>query len=270
LRGGLARVDEGDYRSARRKDALTPTPRAPHPVLKEYYEADDDRQPFVTALFDATARHYDRLCSVMSLGSGRSYRRGVLVRAGLKPGMHVLDVATGTGLVARSAWKVLGDDGAVVGLDPSRGMLQEARKVVRGPLVQGIVEHLPFANERFDIVSMGYALRHMADLGVAFRECRRVLKPGGRFVILEISRPRSAVSQWFVRAYLQRILPLLMRLSRADARTGLLSRYYWDTIAACVPPDTILEVLRSSGFVDVERRLRGGLLSEYAGVRSRG
>ena len=96
------------------------------------------------------------------------------------------------------------------------------------------------------------------------------MKPGGRFLILEVSRPRLAVSQWVVRAYLQQILPLLMRLTRADARTGLLSRYYWDTIAACVPPATILEVLRSSGFVDVERRLRGGLFSEYAAVRPRG
>ena len=270
LRAGLARIDDGDYRSARREDSLTATPRPPHPVLKEYYEGDDDRQPFVTALFDSTARHYNRLSSVMSLGSGQAYRQGVLVRAGLKPGMRLLDVATGTGLVARSAWTILGNDGAVVGLDPSRGMLQEARKVVRGPLVQGIVEHLPFADERFDLVTMGYALRHMADLGVAFRECRRVLKPGGRFLILEVSRPRLVVSQWVVRAYLQQILPLMMRLSGADARTGLLSRYYWDTIAACVPPATILEMLRSSGFVDVERRLRGGLFSEYAAVRPRG
>ncbi|MGH7333806.1 MAG: class I SAM-dependent methyltransferase [Candidatus Rokuibacteriota bacterium] len=243
------------------------TRKAPHPVLKQYYEGDDDRQPFVTALFDSTARHYNRLCGVMSLGSGQSYRRGVLARAGLRPGMRLLDVATGTGLVARSACQLLGDRGAVVGLDPSRGMLQEARRVLSGSLVQGMVEYLPFADDRFDFVSMGYALRHTADLGVAFRECLRVLKPRGRFVVLEISRPRSVVGQWLVRTYLQRVVPLLMRLATGDARTGLLTRYYWDTIAACVPPATILEVLRTSGFVDVERRVQAGLLSEYAAVK---
>lgn len=246
---------------------MTATPRAPHPVLKQYYQGDDDRQPFVTALFDGTARHYDRLCGVMSLGSGRLYRRGVLVRAGLRPGMCLLDVATGTGLIARSARSVLGDHGAVVGLDPSRGMLQEARKVFPGPLVQGMAEYLPFADERFDFVSMGYALRHVADLGIAFREYLRVLKPQGRIVVLEISRPRSAVGQWLVRIYLQRVLPLMMRLTAADAPMGLLTRYYWDTIATCVPPATILDALGASGFVDVERRLWGGLLSEYTGVK---
>lgn len=265
-KSGLARGSPRAYRTARREDSLA-TPRAPHPILKQYYEGDDERQPFVTALFDATARHYDRLCGLMSLGSDTRYRRGALVRAGLQPGMHLLDVATGTGLVARSAWAVLGEPNAVVGLDPSRGMLQEARKRFPGPLVQGIGECLPFSDDRFDFVTMGYALRHVADLGSAFREFRRVLRPHGRCVLLEISRPRLAVSRWFVRTYLQRVVPLLLRLTAADARMGLLTRYYWDTIAACVPPTAILEALQDSGFVDVKRRLWGGLLSEYVGTK---
>jgi demethylmenaquinone methyltransferase/2-methoxy-6-polyprenyl-1,4-benzoquinol methylase len=245
------------------------TRRAPHPVLRQYYEGDDDRQPFVTALFDGTARHYDWLCAVMSLGSGQFYRRGVLARTGLKPGMRLLDVATGTGLVARSARHLLGEKGAIVGLDPSRGMLVEARKTLPVCLVQGMVEDLPFPADHFDFISMGYALRHVADLGVAFRECLRVLKPAGRFVVLEISRPRSVAGQWVIRVYLQRVLPLIMWLTTADAQSGLLTRYYWDTIAACVPPATILDVLRISGFVDVERRVSGGCLSEYVAVKPR-
>ena len=243
------------------------TPTAPHPVLKKYYTGEHDRQPFVTALFDGAARYYDRVCQVGSLGSGRFYRRWVLARSGLAGGMKLLDVATGTGQVARAALPVLPEPGAVIGLDPSGGMLREARKSLSVPLVQGRVEELPFGDDRFDFLTMGYALRHVADLGVAFGECRRVLKPGGRLLLLEISRPSSAVGSWLIRIYFQRVLPLVMRLSTGSVQPELLMKYYWDTIAECVPPDTILEVLRRSGFVAVERRVRGGLLSEYVGLK---
>jgi demethylmenaquinone methyltransferase/2-methoxy-6-polyprenyl-1,4-benzoquinol methylase len=245
-----------------------PSPRAPHPVLRSYYTSEDQRQPFVVALFDQAARHYDRVCRVMSLGSGQWYRGQALRRAGLRPGMRLLDVATGTGLVARAATTIVGDDpGAVVGLDPSAGMLREARKRLRIPLVQGRIETLPFPPARFDVVSIGYALRHAADLDVAFAECRRVLVPGGRIVVLEITRAGSAGGRWAIRAYFRHILPFLMRLASPRAHARLLMRYYWDTIDACVPPREIVEALGRAGFVDVEHRLQGGCLSEYVGVR---
>jgi len=240
---------------------------SPHPVLERYYQGADDRQPFVTALFDGAARHYDRLCQVMSLGSGQRYRRQALERAGLRDGMTLLDLATGTGLVARSATRLLRDPRAVIGLDPSRGMLGEARKRLGRGLVQGRAEELPFADERFDVVSMGYALRHMADLGVAFRECLRVLKPGGRLLILEISRPSSALSREIVRIYFKQVLPLIMRISTRSIPAQMLTRYYWDTINSCAAPDTILDVLRRAGFVEVERRVSGGLLSEFVAAK---
>lgn len=243
------------------------TPTAPHPILQKYYESESDRRPFVTALFDGAARYYDWVCAVGSLGSDQFYRRYVLARSGLSRGMKLLDVATGTGLVARAAVRILRDPRTVIGLDPSGGMLREARKTLSMPLVQGMVEELPFGDGRFDFLSMGYALRHMADLGVAFRECLRVLKPGGRLLVLEITRPRSAVGGWLVRLYFQKLLPQVMRLGAGSAQAELLMKYYWDTIAECVPPETILAVLRASGFVAVERRVRGGLLSEYMGVK---
>ena len=254
---------DGD--DARRANGKGPAATAPHPVLTRYYASELERRRFVTALFDGGARHYDRVCGVMSLGSGRLYRRDVLARAGLARGMRMLDVATGTGLVAREAVALLGDARAVVGLDPSAGMLREARRALAAPLVQGRAEELPLASGQFDVVSIGYALRHVADLGVAFRECLRVLKPGGRLLVLEITRPRSAVGRGVVRLYFQAVLPLLMRVSTGSAEAGLLTRYYWDTIDECVPPDTIMGVMRASGFAAVERRVLGGLLSEYVG-----
>jgi demethylmenaquinone methyltransferase/2-methoxy-6-polyprenyl-1,4-benzoquinol methylase len=146
-------------------------------------------------------------------------------------------------------------------------MLRQARKTLPVALVQGRAEELPFGDDHFDFLSMGYALRHVADLGVAFRECLRVLRPGGRLLILEVSRPRSAAARWGLRIYLQKVLPLIMRIGTGSPQAGLLMEYYWDTIAECVPPDTILTVLRSSGFAGVDRRLRGGLLSEYVGMK---
>jgi demethylmenaquinone methyltransferase/2-methoxy-6-polyprenyl-1,4-benzoquinol methylase len=250
----------------KRREAGTGT--APHPVLKKYYERESDRRPFVSALFDSAAAHYDWVNWLGSMGSGRFYRRWILRKYGLRPGMKLLDVATGTGLVAGAASSILGEPGAVIGLDPSIGMLRQAQKSLAIPLVQGTVEELPFATDHFDFLSMGYALRHMADLGVAFRQCLRVLKPGGRIMILEITPPRSAASRYVFRAYFEKVLPRVMRLSTGSADAELLLRYYWDTIAHCVPPDVILESLRSSGFVDVEHRARGGLLSEYIGSKS--
>jgi demethylmenaquinone methyltransferase / 2-methoxy-6-polyprenyl-1,4-benzoquinol methylase len=242
----------------------------PHPVLGTYYRRDDERQPFVTALFDTAARHYDRVCAVGSFGSGRWHRRHVLRRAGLRTGMRLLDVATGTGLVARSALDTLPEPGAVVGLDPSAGMLREARKTLAIPLVRGRAEALPFAADRFDMLTIGYALRHVADLEVTFGECLRVLKPGGRLLILEISRPRSPLGHRLLRLYVQRILPLVTRLGTGSAEAARLVRYYWDTIAECVPPETILAVLRGSGFVDAQRHVLAGLFSEYVATKSCG
>lgn len=246
----------------------TPEPRiAPHPPLRKYYARDADRLPFVVGLFDGSARHYDWICGVGSFGSGRFYRRWTLGRHGLRPGMKLLDVATGTGLVAKAALSILQAPGAVVGLDPSAGMLREARKSLAAPLVQGLMEELPFADDHFDFLTMGYALRHVADLGVAFKECLRVLKPGGRLLVLEISRPRTRPGLWLAQAYFRGVLPLTTRLMTGSAQAALLMRYYWDTIAECVPPDAILGVLAATGFARVERRVHGGFLSEYAGLK---
>jgi demethylmenaquinone methyltransferase/2-methoxy-6-polyprenyl-1,4-benzoquinol methylase len=242
-----------------------PTP--PHPVLKRYYRSAADRQPFVGALFDGVAGHYNHIGQMLDLGSGPWYRRWTLRRAGLRPGMRLLDVATGTGLVAQGGVRILGEPGRVIGVDPSRGMLREARKVLSGPLVQGIGEELPFRDGVFDMLSMGFALRHVADLEVAFREYWRVLKPGGRVLLIEVSRPRSAVSRWLMRTHFQSVLPLMARIRTRSEPAQLLMKFYWDTIDQCVPPEAILETLRGRGFVDVRRRGLFGFLYEYLAAK---
>jgi demethylmenaquinone methyltransferase/2-methoxy-6-polyprenyl-1,4-benzoquinol methylase len=240
-----------------------PTVTPPHPVLDRYYRREEERDSFVATLFDGAAKYYDRVGHVLALGSGPFYRRNALRRAGLRRGMKLLDVATGTGQVARAATRILGGAGSVVGLDPSAGMLRQARRAHASLLVRARAEEMPLRDDLFDMLSMGFALRHVATLETAFAEYRRVLKPGGRVLLLEVSRPRSAMTRWVMRVYFQRLLPRLIRIATRDPHAPLLMEYYWDTIAECVPHATILAALRQTGFVDVEHRMFGGCISEY-------
>jgi demethylmenaquinone methyltransferase / 2-methoxy-6-polyprenyl-1,4-benzoquinol methylase len=246
-----------------------PVSTPPHRVLARYYGSERDRASFVTTLFDGAARHYDWVGHLLAFGSGPYYRRRALAHAGLRPGMKLLDVATGTGQVARAAAAILGDQRAVVGLDPSAGMLREARRASGNPLVQGRAEEIPLRGDAFDMLSMGFALRHVATLETAFAEYRRVLKPGGRLLLLEVSRPQSPLIRWPIRVYFQQVLPLIIRIATGSPDARLLMKYYWDTIDECVPPATILAALEQTGFVEARHRMLGGCLSEYVAVKPR-
>src|SRR5262245_31559666 len=161
----------------------------PHPTLPERYDSPDAKPAFVNRLFDRGARYYDGVVNWGFLHSGSFYRRWVQRRHGLKPGMHVLDVACGTGLVAAEAARILGSADTLTCLDPSSGMLAEARKKLAARFVQGRAEALPFAERSFDFLTMGYALRHVMDLEQTFHEYHRVLRPGGKVLILEVTKP---------------------------------------------------------------------------------
>jgi demethylmenaquinone methyltransferase/2-methoxy-6-polyprenyl-1,4-benzoquinol methylase len=237
----------------------------PHPVLAGYYAGRGERGDFVRGLFDRTARHYDAINRAVSLGTGGWYRRRILKLAGLKPGLDVLDVAVGTGLLARQARRLVGADGRVIGLDLSAGMLAEARTRLAIPLVQARAEALPIGDATVDVVALAYGLRHLADLTATFGEFRRVLRPGGILVIIEMGRPRWAWYRRLVRLLLGRIVPALCRWLTADAATQLLMRYYWDTVEHCVPGDTILQAMADAGFADAAAHSYADLLFDYVG-----
>jgi demethylmenaquinone methyltransferase/2-methoxy-6-polyprenyl-1,4-benzoquinol methylase len=244
-----------------------PGVHAPHAPLADYYDSEAGRRAFVRQVFDDTAQDYDRIEAMMAFGSGPWYRRRALTRSGLKPGMDILDVAVGTGLVAREAVAVVGDPQKVVGLDPSHGMLLGSSKPLDIVAVQGMAESLPFQSSRFDFVSMGFAMRHMSDLAVVFGEFHRVVRPGGTVCVLEITAPRSAVARGLLRAYMRGIVPALARVVGRRRDTAHLFKYFWDTIEACVPPESILAALRQAGFVNVKRVVELGIFSEYTGQR---
>ncbi|RMG50045.1 MAG: methyltransferase domain-containing protein [Gammaproteobacteria bacterium] len=238
----------------------------PHPVLREYYPDEDTRRRKVRALFDASGAHYDWINSVMSLRTGERYRAEALERAGLQAGDKVVDVGCGTGVLAQKAAEIAGPEGCVIGVDPSPGMLAEARR--RGvTVVVGRGEQLPLADGSADFLSMGYALRHVADLIETFAEYRRVLRPGGRLLLLEIAPPRSRLGHWFLRLYLKRIVPAITWLGTRNPQARLLMSYYWDTVEQCVPPEAILDALREAGFEEVKRHVLFGIFGEYTARR---
>jgi demethylmenaquinone methyltransferase/2-methoxy-6-polyprenyl-1,4-benzoquinol methylase len=222
---------------------------------------------YVQDLFDRGAPEYDWVSRVMSLGTDRDYRRRALRRARIESASRVLDVATGTGLVARALKECGVRREAIVGLDPSRGMLAENQRNHGVPLVQGLGERLPFRDGTFDFVVMGYALRHVADLGMLFAEFRRVLQPGGRVLILEITRPQSRLGCAALGFCMRRLFPVVARLSGGSRVSAEMIEYYWATIAGCVRPEQILEALAAAGMARVQRTTTGPLLSDYVAVR---
>lgn len=242
---------------------------APHRPLTDYYPDEAARHRWLRRVFDATAVDYDRVESLMALGSGPWYRRQALRRAGLASGMRVLDVGTGTGLTAIEAARLSGCGANVVGVDPSLGMLAHAHLPEGMRVIEGRAENLPASDGSFDFVAMGYALRHVADLRVVFGEFFRVLRPGGRACVLEITRPAGTHATRWLRVYMRTVVPTMARMFGRSREMPQLMRYYWDSIEACVPPQKVIEALSAVGFENVHRHLVLGIFSEYVAVKPR-
>jgi demethylmenaquinone methyltransferase / 2-methoxy-6-polyprenyl-1,4-benzoquinol methylase len=253
----------------KRDDTPTTSVHLPHSPLPSYYRSDDAqaREAFLRKTFDDTAVDYDRLEKILGLGTGSWYRRKALLRAGLQPGMQVVDVGMGTGLVTREILKITGEPQRLIGVDPSPGMMQQARFDVPVDCRIGRAEEIPLPSASADFLVMGYALRHIADFAAAAAEFRRVLRPGGRLLILEITRAESRWGNRLLKAYMRGAVPLLARAVSRSKTTPMLWRYYWDTIEACVPPAQVMQTLQNAGLVDVSRYVELGIFSEY---RARG
>jgi demethylmenaquinone methyltransferase / 2-methoxy-6-polyprenyl-1,4-benzoquinol methylase len=242
----------------------------PHPPLRRYYSDEHARRTYLNHGFDVSARYYDGLSWIMSFGTDGPYRQRALVRAGLTAGMSMLDVGCGTGLSARAARSIVGPQGYIVGVEPSRGMLGEA---LRGERLhagaRGIAEALPIRDNQFDFLCMSFALRHVADLQQAFREFQRVLKPGGIFFVVEMTPPQASLAYWLLRFHLKYVVPLITRLWSGSQVAQDLYRYCWDSHDQCVPPDNILSAMQSVGLQDVKRWVEIGLFSEYTARKPR-
>lgn len=244
------------------------TPVRPVRDLPEFVPAARKRSEFVQEIFDHTARYYNGLSAALSFGTDGAYRRLALRRAGLRAGMKLLDVATGTGLVAKAALQLGLPPHDIIGLDPSSGMLRQNQQRQPIPLVQGFGETLPFAEESFDFITMGYALRHVEDLVALFSEFRRVLRNDGKILVLEITRPASRVGCALGKFYMCKILSPLASICTRNPDTAKLLRFYWTTIEECVPPTVILDALQAAGLKDARRHTTTSLLSDYMACRA--
>ena len=191
----------------------------PHGPLPAYYRTGDGaaREDFLRTTFDDTAVDYERLEKILGFGSGPWYRGQALLRAGLKSGMQVVDVGMGTGLVTREILKITGEPDRVIGVDPSPGMMKEARFEQAVECRIGRAEDIPVPCASADFLVMGYALRHIADFSAAAAEFRRVLKPGGRLLILEITKPEGILANALLKIYMRGAVPLM---ARAVSKSG--------------------------------------------------
>jgi demethylmenaquinone methyltransferase/2-methoxy-6-polyprenyl-1,4-benzoquinol methylase len=239
----------------------------PHPPITARYASTVEKPAFVRKLFDDGAKYYDRVVDWGFLPSGARYRRWTQRRHGLTPGMHLLDVACGTGLMALEAAKILGSAENITCLDPSEGMLGLARSKLAARFVLGRAEALPFPASSFDFITMGYALRHVASLDAAFDEFHRVLRPGGKVLILEVTKPAHRPGAFLFRLYFGRIYPRLTRLFTRSRDAEKMMMYFWETMDACVPPAAVVAALKDAGFVQAARQPLLGLFSEYTGIK---
>lgn len=240
----------------------------PHPTIANRYSNPEEQRAYLTRLFNDGAKHYDRIDGLGSLGTGPKYRRDAQRRAGLKPGMKLLDVAAGTGLMTEGAIRLGVKPSDIVCLDPSPGMLAETKRKLGVETVQGVATDIPLPSDTFDFLTMGFALRHVADLEGAFREYARVIKPGARMLILEITKPKSKFGAWWFKFWFRDFYPFFTRIITGSKEAKEMMVYYWETMDAVVPSDTIVAAMKAAGLTHVNKRVIAGIFCEYTAIKA--
>ena len=227
----------------------------------------------VRGVFDSVASRYDVMNDVLSMGLHRVWKAYTVAVANVQPGMQVLDIAGGTGDLARAFAQRAGASGRVVLTDINEAMLRTGRDRLMDeglvlPTAACDAEHLPFVSgsntQGFDLVSVAFGLRNMTHKEAALTEMCRVLKPGGRLLVLEFSKPAAALQKpydWYSFTF----MPAMGKLIAGD---GDSYRYLAESIRMHPDQATLKAMMQSSGFAHVDvHKLAGGIVALHVGVK---
>jgi demethylmenaquinone methyltransferase/2-methoxy-6-polyprenyl-1,4-benzoquinol methylase len=231
-----------------------------------------DKARRVRAVFDSVADKYDLMNDLMSAGVHRLWKRHTLGRTGLRPGQWALDVAGGTGDLSAGMARQVGEKGIVVLSDINAAMLDVGRdRLLDRGLLRNVrfalanAECLPFADETFDCVTIGFGLRNVTDKPAALAQMRRVLKPGGQLLVLEFSHPVLPLLKPVYDLYSFRVLPMLGKIVARDEASY---RYLAESIRMHPDQETLLGLMRDAGLEDCRyHNLTGGIVAVHRGYK---
>jgi demethylmenaquinone methyltransferase/2-methoxy-6-polyprenyl-1,4-benzoquinol methylase len=232
----------------------------------------EEKAGLVREVFRSVAGNYDLMNDLMSLGIHRAWKADFAAHSGVQTGDRVLDLAGGTGDISALMSRRVGDAGLVVLTDINEAMLDVGRRRLED---RGIVrnlrcalvdaERLPFRDGEFDAVTIAFGLRNVTDKDRALREMHRVLRPGGRALILEFSTVRLEPLKPLYDAWSFGVLPLLGKFVANDEDSY---RYLAESIRKHPPQEDLAAMMRAAGFDDVQyRNLTGGIVAIHSGVR---
>ncbi len=232
----------------------------------------EEKAERVAGVFGSVAASYDLMNDVMSFGVHRLWKRFTVDLSGVRAGERVLDLAGGTGDLAEKFVERVGERGRVMLADINAAMLREGReRLVNRGVVAGIeylqadAECLPFPDDYFDCVTMAFGLRNVTHKERALAAIYRVLKPGGRALILEFSKPSVPGLQPLYDLYSFRVLPLMGKLIARDADSY---RYLAESIRMHPDQETLKEMMRDAGFVRCDyHNLSGGIVALHKGYK---
>lgn len=244
--------------------ASLPSGRAPSRGSTRLSASGTLPEPQVEAMFDRIAGVYDRMNAVMTAGMHHRWRERAADLARVGPGDRVLDVATGTGDLAIELERRVGASGEVVGMDFSESMIEVARsKDSRIRFEAGNALDLHYADDEFAAATVGFGARNFSDLSLGLAEMVRVIRPGGRVVVLEITTPHRPPLSWFFSLWFDRLVPAMGRLAGDPDAYG----YLPSSVRRFPGPEALAGELAGAGLEEVSYLLTaGGIIALHAGT----
>ena len=232
-----------------------------------------EKADLVADVFHSVASRYDLMNDLMSGGIHRIWKRFTIELSGVRKGHAVLDIAGGTGDLAARFSRIVGESGRVVLADINDSMLRVGRdklldKGVQGNLqfVQGDAQYLPFPDDSFDCVTIAFGLRNVTDKALALRSMLRVLKPGGRLLVLEFSKPENELLSKAYDTYSFRVLPFMGLLVANDSDSY---QYLAESIRMHPDQETLRDMMEDAGFTRCEyHNMTGGIVALHKGVKA--